>query len=212
MNNSKNNSVVQREEKRCINMSILDALTCCLNDSINFEKKCNGCPYGYRDAYEVMADARVALSHHELNEVTPALIELDSNQKDWLNSMTVDEAFSNIANICIDWDGYRTRDGLGMLLNEIWAYANHHCVQYGENMKKECNYDHNIEKTADSTINIDLTCNSQPALDSINKIKDALMELNNELDFSLPENINFYGCSFNLGDGYISARNEYAGE
>jgi hypothetical protein len=33
------------------------------------------------------------------------------------------DALGNIADICIDWDGYRTADGLGGLVNEIWAYA-----------------------------------------------------------------------------------------
>ena len=33
------------------------------------------------------------------------------------------DALGNIADICIDWDGYRTADGLGGLINEIWAYA-----------------------------------------------------------------------------------------
>lgn len=42
---------------------------------------------------------------------------------DWIANMTAEERLNLIAELCVDWDGYRTADGLGTLLNEIWAYA-----------------------------------------------------------------------------------------
>jgi len=53
----------------------------------------------------------------------PKPIELEDETKRWLEGMTASENLQNIADILIDWDGYRTRDGLASLINEVWAYA-----------------------------------------------------------------------------------------
>lgn len=53
----------------------------------------------------------------------PKRVDLDDETKAWLDKMDAVDALRNIADICIDWDGYRTADGLGGLINEIWAYA-----------------------------------------------------------------------------------------
>ena len=55
--------------------------------------------------------------------IEPKRIELADETKAWLDQMDAVDALGNIADICIDWDGYRTADGLGGLINEIWAYA-----------------------------------------------------------------------------------------
>ena len=40
-----------------------------------------------------------------------------------LDEQTAKERLQSIADICEDWDGYRTARGLGALVNEIWALA-----------------------------------------------------------------------------------------
>lgn len=64
--------------------------------------------------------------------VGPKAIELEQETRDWLDAMSPAEALGNIADICIDWDGYRTRDGLGSLINEIWAYARYCAKKFAE--------------------------------------------------------------------------------
>ena len=49
--------------------------------------------------------------------------EKEEETKEWLDKIDAVDALGNIANICIDLDGYRTANGLGGLVNEIWAYA-----------------------------------------------------------------------------------------
>lgn len=63
------------------------------------------------------------LKEHEKATIEPKRIEIEDETKAWLDGMDAVEALGNIANICMDWDGYRTADGLGGLVNEIWAYA-----------------------------------------------------------------------------------------
>ena len=53
----------------------------------------------------------------------PKRIDLQEETKAWLDEMDAVEVLGAIANICQDWDGYRTADGLGGLINEVWAYA-----------------------------------------------------------------------------------------
>ena len=69
------------------------------------------------------ADAIALLKAQEPATVEPKRIELADETKAWLDEMDAVDALGNIADICIDWDGYRTADGLGGLINEIWAYA-----------------------------------------------------------------------------------------
>lgn len=63
------------------------------------------------------------LKEQECATVEPKRPELSNETKAWLDKMDAVEMLSNIADICIDWDGYRTANGLGGLINEIWAYA-----------------------------------------------------------------------------------------
>lgn len=63
------------------------------------------------------------LKEQEYVTVEPKRPELSDETKAWLDKMDAVEMLSNIADICIDWDGYRTANGLGGLVNEIWAYA-----------------------------------------------------------------------------------------
>lgn len=66
-------------------------------------------------------------------EVEPRPADLDPEVIEWLNDKSPSDAMGTIANICIDWDGYRTFDGLGLLVNEIWAYARHWAKQFYDN-------------------------------------------------------------------------------
>ena len=68
-------------------------------------------------------DALALLKAQEPATVEPKRIELVDETKAWLDKMDAVDVLGNIADICIDWDGYRTADGLGGLINEIWAYA-----------------------------------------------------------------------------------------
>lgn len=75
------------------------------------------------DSGEAIAKAIEALKAQEEVTIEPKRIDLEEETKAWLDKMDAVDALANIANICIDWDGYRTADGLGGLVNEIWAYA-----------------------------------------------------------------------------------------
>lgn len=72
---------------------------------------------------EALGMAIEVLKAQDIATIQPKRIELADETKAWLDEMDAVEALGNIANICIDWDGYRTADGLGGLINEIWAYA-----------------------------------------------------------------------------------------
>ena len=91
---------------------------------------CENCHYGVRfarrwgcDFRKLCGDALALLKAQEPATIEPKRIELAEETKAWLDKMDAVGALSNIAAICIDWDGYRTVDGLGGLINEIWAYA-----------------------------------------------------------------------------------------
>ena len=76
------------------------------------------------EAFNKVVEERDALlKAQESATVEPKRLELADETKAWLDKMDAVGALSNIAAICIDWDGYRTVDGLGGLVNEIWAYA-----------------------------------------------------------------------------------------
>lgn len=71
----------------------------------------------------ITEDAITFLKIYEPSAVESKRIDLADETKDWLGEMNAVEALRNIADICVDWDGYRTADGLGGLINEVWAYA-----------------------------------------------------------------------------------------
>ena len=89
------------------------------------EHGCNICPYySEGDCVENLARDTLALwKAQKPTTIEPKRIELADETKAWLDTMDAVDALGNIADICIDWDGYRTVDGLGGLINEIWAYA-----------------------------------------------------------------------------------------
>lgn len=80
-----------------------------------------------RNIQEALNMAINALKTQGLVTIEPKQIELQDETKAWLDEMDAVDALGNIANICIDWDGYRTADDLGGLINEIWAYAKYCC-------------------------------------------------------------------------------------
>lgn len=77
------------------------------------------------DCVEVslLRDVLTLLKEHEKATIEPKRIDLPDETKAWLDKMDAVDALRNIADICIDWDGYRTANGLGGLINEVWAYA-----------------------------------------------------------------------------------------
>lgn len=105
---------------------VIRGLECC----VCYDYKCNDCPYqddgGAEDGCyydELKADALALLKAQEKATIEPKRIDLDDETKAWLDKMDAVDALGNIADICMDWDGYRTVNGLGGLVNEIWAYA-----------------------------------------------------------------------------------------
>ena len=102
---------------------VLQALEHC--DLCSDMPNCPGCAYLREpDCMEHLKREIIALlKGQEQATVEPKRIELADETKAWLDKMDAVDALGNIADICIDWDGYRTADGLGGLINEIWAYA-----------------------------------------------------------------------------------------
>ena len=77
----------------------------------------------FRSWTDAIEQALALLKAQEKATIEPKRIDLDDETKAWLDKMDAVDALGNIADICMDWDGYRTADGLGGLVNEIWAYA-----------------------------------------------------------------------------------------
>ena len=79
-------------------------------------------------AIEDLCDAIYKLGQFaNIPAIKPAPEELLDKTKKWLDTQTAEERLSTIKDICVDWDGYRTAEGLGSLINEIWAYAAYPC-------------------------------------------------------------------------------------
>ena len=105
---------------------VIKGLECCIECGAEV---CTGCPYcadlnaGRWHCRDLRKDALALLKAQEAAKAEPKRIELADETKAWLDQMDAVDALGNIADICIDWDGYRTADSLGGLVNEIWAYA-----------------------------------------------------------------------------------------
>ena len=107
---------------------VMESLNRCSSNGL-----CNSCWYWNHihegDCYDALQnDALKLLEEDEQNLPKPATYspepsELLYETKRWLDNMTAEERLQEISVICIDWDGYRTAEGLGSLINEIWAYA-----------------------------------------------------------------------------------------
>lgn len=101
-------------------------LECCKHSRNFADSDCTQCPYkqnGLNCVCDLMNDALTLLKEQEQATIEPHRMELGDETKEWLGKMDAVEALTNIADICIDWDGFRTANGLGELINEIWAYA-----------------------------------------------------------------------------------------
>ena len=101
---------------------VIMELETCLASSCRGHKPGVYCPFN-DDVWNSIRDALELLKAQEKATIEPKRIELEEETKAWLNDMDAVDALGNIADICIDWDGYRTANGLGGLVNEIWAYA-----------------------------------------------------------------------------------------
>lgn len=55
--------------------------------------------------------------------VYPHSAMLDEKTKKWLEGQTARERLQVISDMCVDWDGHRTADRLGELINEVRAYC-----------------------------------------------------------------------------------------
>ena len=101
---------------------LIYALERCINGNcISGRAKCDG-----SDEYCCLKkDVLEFLKTHKdiAHTVKPCPRELSDDCKAWLSGMTAEEAFQNIVDIAIDWDGYRNADDLGSLINELLAYA-----------------------------------------------------------------------------------------
>lgn len=87
---------------------------------------CKDCSYDAGHPYNqcvelLLRDALELLKTQKLPPVKPE--KLEERTTKWLDNMTAKERLEEIAAILDDWDGHRTAKGLGMLINEIWAYA-----------------------------------------------------------------------------------------
>lgn len=106
---------------------VIKELECCISLNHN-GSKCANCDYadefhnGDCETY-LLSDALALLKEHEKATIEPKRIDLSDKTKAWLDKMDAVDALGNIVDICMDWDGYRTANGLGGLINEIWAYA-----------------------------------------------------------------------------------------
>lgn len=106
---------------------VIKGLEWCMNEEHGcYQEK--GCPYENEGEdigckYALHRDALALLKAQKEATIEPKRIELADETKAWLDKMNAVDALANIADICMDWDGYRTADGLGGLINEIWAYA-----------------------------------------------------------------------------------------
>ena len=105
---------------------------------------------------ELLKDTLVLLKEHEKATIEPKRIELADETKAWLDKMNAVDALGNIADICIDWDGYRTANGLGGLINEVWAYARY-CAD--RLIKKQEPIEPNIERDGRTTYFLCGSCN-----------------------------------------------------
>lgn len=107
------------QEKR---EKVAKGLECCM---LSYKDGCDACPYLAKGmCQELLGEDALALLKAQVETtIEPKRIDLEEETKAWLDKMDAVDALANIANICIDWDGYRTADGLGGLVNEIWAYA-----------------------------------------------------------------------------------------
>lgn len=106
---------------------VIKGLECCAISHYEY-RYCDACPYSRDhgmcvDRNVLYTDALALLKAQEPATIEPKRIELADETKAWLDQMDAVDALGNIADICIDWDGYRTANGLGGLVNEIWAYA-----------------------------------------------------------------------------------------
>ena len=75
----------------------------------------------YSRLHDSISEFDELLKTQELPPVKPE--KLEERTTEWLDKMTAQERLEEIAAILDDWDGYRTAKGLGMLINEVWAYA-----------------------------------------------------------------------------------------
>jgi len=105
----------------------------------------SGCPYSDIDDCESMlcADALALLKVQNLT-VEPKLLELEDETKAWLDEMDAVDALGNIACICMDFDGYRTANGLGELINEVRTYAKY-CADRLKAREQQHDYETSVE-------------------------------------------------------------------
>lgn len=120
----KNEEIMAEQEMR---EKVIKELECCVSLNHN-GLKCANCDYadefhnGDCETY-LLSDALALLKEYEKATIEPKRIDLADETKAWLDKLSAVDALRNIADICMDWDGYRTANGLGELINEIWAYA-----------------------------------------------------------------------------------------
>lgn len=103
------------------------------------------CVEDCRTAVGWLDDALALLKAQNLT-IEPKLLELEDETKAWLDEMDAVDALGNIANICMDFDGYRTANGLGELINEVRTYAKY-CADRLEAREQQQDYETSVEMT-----------------------------------------------------------------
>lgn len=100
--------------------------------------------YAFNDSYLVALDMAIDALKMQNLTVEPKLLELEDETKAWLDEMDAVDALGNIANICMDFDGYRTANGLGELINEVRTYAKY-CADRLKAREQQHDYETSVE-------------------------------------------------------------------
>ena len=105
------------------------------------EQKYSSGVFRSKDELIPVTDIIVLLKAQDALTVEPKLIDLQQETKAWLDEMDAVDALGNIADICMDFDGYRTADGLGGLINEVRTYARYCADKLLKTQKPICKCD-----------------------------------------------------------------------
>lgn len=105
------------------------------------EQKYSSGVFRSKDELIPVTDIIALLKEQDVLTVKPKLLDLPNKTKAWLDEMDAVDALGNIADICIDFDGYRTANGLGELINEVRTYASYCAYKLLKTQKPICKCD-----------------------------------------------------------------------
>ena len=108
------------------------------------EQKYSSGVFRSKDELIPVTDIIALLKQQDVLTVKPKLLDRPNKTKAWLDEMDAVDALGNIANICMDFDGYRTANGLGELINEVRTYAKY-CADKLKAREQQHDYETSIE-------------------------------------------------------------------